>query len=248
MRRFAGVLVLVMLVGSLAWGQAAPDPAKGGESEIYVHQEGRVAIPDDGYDGTLGSMVCLDVPGQAGTINDINVQVAITHTWVGDLVIKLVSPSSEVLTLLSRPGYGESADDGTGCCGDSSNLDLNFPITFDDSAATSAEDMGSTLSGGVICQDDGICTFAPAPGAGPGTNLAQFIGQDGAGTWQVCVGDSAGGDTGDFDSAQIIFDVTAPPTPTPQAVPGVPAMTPWGLAALLLTMAGVAVLLLRRRG
>ncbi len=46
------------------------------------------------------------------------------------------------------------------------------------------------------------------------------------------------------------FSTAAVPTPTPLAtpVPGVPAMTPWGLAALLLTMAGVAVLLLRRRG
>lgn len=48
----------------------------------------------------------------------------------------------------------------------------------------------------------------------------------------------------------VLFTAAAAATPTPYAtpVPGVPSLTPWGLAALLLTLAGVAVLLIRRRG
>ncbi len=37
------------------------------------------------------------------------------------------------------------------------------------------------------------------------------------------------------------------PTPTPFAAPGIPAATPWGLAALMLAFAGVALAILRRR-
>ncbi|MEN8164445.1 MAG: proprotein convertase P-domain-containing protein [Acidobacteriota bacterium] len=177
---------------------------KGADEEFSQHRSPDVAIPDDAYDGTIGSMVCLDVAGVDTTITDLNVEVGITHTWVGDLVIKLVSPSAEVLTLMSRPGFDEGVDDGSGCCGTSSNIDFSAPVTFDDAAAVSAEDMG--LPGSIVCLEDGICDYFPFPDAGPGTNLAQFNGQNGAGTWQVCVGDAAGGDTGDLETASIVFN------------------------------------------
>lgn len=247
MKKMLFVLCVVALMVSPVWAQQAPDPMKGGESEISTHVDGRVVIPDNAYDGTLGSMTCLDVAGTAGTITDLNVQVAISHTWVGDLVIKLVNPGGEVLTLMSRPGLAEPADDGTSCCGDSSNLDMAYPITFDDAAAVSAEDMGSSIDGsGVICQDDSECTFAPAPDMGPGTDLAQFNGQDGAGTWQVCVGDSGGGDTGDLDSAQLIFAVVQP-TPTPAGPAPVPTTSRSGLVLMMALLGVVALVILRRR-
>jgi len=248
MRKFLLLSCVLLLAGLPLHAQQAPDPAKGGESENYTHVDGKIVIPDNGYDGTLGSMVCIDVTGEAGTISDLDVQVAISHTWVGDLVIKLVSPTGDILTLLSRPGLSEPADDGTDCCGDSSNLDMGSPLTFDDDAAVSAEDMGAGLDGsGVICQDDGECTFAPAPDTGPGTNLAQFNGQDGAGTWQVCVGDSGGGDTGDFDSATLAFSVAQPPTPTPAGPQPVPATGSRGIALMALLLAGAAFVFLKRK-
>jgi subtilisin-like proprotein convertase family protein len=248
MKNLVFVLCAIALVVSSAAAQQAPDPMKGGESETYIHVAGRDPIPDNTYDGTLGTMVCLDATGTAGTITDLDVEVAISHTWAGDLVIKLVSPSSEVLTLMSRPGLAEPADDGTDCCGDSSNLDISFPLTFDDDAAISAEAMGSTLdSAGVICQDDAECDFAPAPDTGPGTNLAQFNGQDGAGTWQVCVGDSGGGDTGDFDSVVLNFAVQQPPTPTPSGPAPVPTTSRAGIAAMMVLLGLAALVILRRR-
>jgi uncharacterized repeat protein (TIGR01451 family) len=204
------MLSFVATFGIAAERSQAPrpvNPDKGDEIEISSHLPSAVPVPDNLYDGTLASMACLDVPGSNVTITDLDVQLNLAHTWVGDLAIKLVSPSAEILTLMSRPGLAEPADDGTDCCGDSSNLLTTSPIMFDDAAAISAEDMGTTLgTDGVICQDDGECTFAPAPDTGPGTNLAQFNTQNGAGTWQVCVGDSGGGDTGDLDSAVLIFN------------------------------------------
>ena len=248
MRKFLLLSCVLVLVVMPLQAQQAPDPAKGGESENYTHVDGKIAIPDNAYDGTLESMVCIDVTGEAGTISDLDVQVAVSHTWAGDLVIKLVSPSGEVLTLLSRPGLSENVDDGTDCCGDSSNLDMGSPLTFDDDAGVSAENMGASLdSSGVICQDDAECSFIPAPGSGPGTNLAQFNGQDGAGTWQVCVGDAGGGDTGDFDSAALNFSVAQPPTPTPAGPQPVPATGSRGIALMVLLLAGAAFVFLKRK-
>jgi hypothetical protein len=83
-------------------------------------------------------------------------------------------------------------------------MNMAFPITFNDAAGTSAENLGDP--GTVVCEVDGICNYAPAPDTGPGTNLAQYNGQNAAGTWQVCVGDAGGGDTGDFDSFSLVFN------------------------------------------
>lgn len=181
-----------------------------------------VAVPDDSYDGTVASMSCLSFPGPVGTITDVDVNVAINHSWAGDLTLKAVSPSGTVSTLMSRPGFSEPADDGTLCCGDSSNLAETSPLTFADGLGVSAETMGSTILGGsVICQDDGICGYFPFPDTGPGTSLADFNGEPGAGTWRLCMGDGAGGDVGDICmiGSGFTFSAGSPPVFTKAFAP-----------------------------
>ncbi len=173
-----------------------------------------IAIPDDGYDGTTSatSMACCVINpidfGSGTTISDVNVAIRATHTWVGDLTIKVTSPVGTVTTLMSRPGLAEPADDGSSCCGDSSNWNGDA-ITFDDQdpGGVSAEDMGSTIdTAEIICADDGVCSHIPFPDMGPGTNLSDFDGEDlAAGPWLVCIGDSGGGDTGDLVDATLTF-------------------------------------------
>src|SRR5688572_2907178 len=73
------------------------------------------AIPDDGYDGSLGSMAGTSVtvsgiPANA-VILDMKVTAALNHTWVGDLTLKLLTPDGTVFGIMSRPGYTEPADD-----------------------------------------------------------------------------------------------------------------------------------------
>lgn len=163
------------------------------------------AIPDAGYDGTLASMACSTIDASsitAGTsIDAVEIDTAIDHTWVGDLTIKLESPAGSVLGVMSRPGSADAADDGntTQPAGNGDNIVATSPVTFIDGAAASAEDMGTT---GVVCQDDGICSYAPAPDsvATPPSNFAGFGGEDPSGTWTLCVGDSQGLDTGTFQS------------------------------------------------
>lgn len=211
----AAALLLVAVAAPVAASKArqthpsAPVWQKGADAppqpNLHVPQ-GCTAIPDDGYDGSTGSMACFSVAGPATTVTDVDVQLSANHTWAGDMTVKVVNPSATTtVTLMSRPGLVETGDDGTGCCGNDADMVSTSLITFDDDGGgTSAESLGVALT--IVCQDDGICNYVPNAGAAAPGTLSAFDGQNGAGNWQVCVGDSASLDTGDLCSAALIFN------------------------------------------
>ncbi|MEB2322474.1 MAG: proprotein convertase P-domain-containing protein, partial [Sorangiineae bacterium] len=136
----------------------------------------------------------------AALIQGVEVSLELDHDACGELVIKLTGPDATTLTLASRPGYAESKDDGAGNDrGAGAGLERDSPITFNDSATTSAEDMGVGLDWDEsVCKDPpegqgaGLCEFHPARGAAAGADtFAQaFAGKPPAGVWSLCVGDS----------------------------------------------------------
>lgn len=156
-----------------------------------------LAIPDDGHPGTVASS-SLSFP-DSGVINDVNVEVSVSHTWIGDLVIELESPSGTRVTLMSDAG-GD----------DSSNLHASFPITFDDEASLTVAQMGNLPVGaeiggsGVVCEDDGLlfCEFQPNQA------LSGFDTEDPSGTWTLRVGDVTGGDIGTLAQWSLAIDFT----------------------------------------
>lgn len=171
-----------------------------------------VTIPDNAYVGTIGSMGCMPVHTVAiGQMVSVNfVTVGMTHTWIGDLTVKLVSPTGTVVTLMSRPSMTEVGDNGSDVgSGDSSNLLAANPITFTNAATVTAENMGNTIGdNNTVCAPapggDGICNFIPDIGsAAPGTLGASYAGQVPTGDWQLCVGDSALIDTGTISTVSI---------------------------------------------
>ncbi|MEZ4382178.1 MAG: DUF4215 domain-containing protein [Nannocystaceae bacterium] len=167
-------------------------------------------IVDNTYDGSLGSMTCLPLNvDDIGTLVDVTVMINASHTYIGDTLAKLVSPTDVVITLYSRPGLAENADDGTGCCGDSSDLVPEGPIYFNDTYLADAEMMGSTLDGtGDVCVDDNICEYKNNPGAALPGDLGDLVGESITGMWQVCVADAAGGISGTFIGASLSFVAT----------------------------------------
>ncbi|MDX1439729.1 MAG: proprotein convertase P-domain-containing protein, partial [Rubricoccaceae bacterium] len=172
------------------------------------------AIPDDGYDGTAGSMLCSTVDNSGGTIvsvTDVSLDISITHTWVGDLTIKVFSPIGTELAVLATPGQPLAPDDGSTCCGDSSDLD-GTSLNFANGNPFDAELMGSTILGGeFVCTTDGQCDFFPNPDGAPGTDFDDFDGEDAtAGSWSVCVGDGAAGDPGTFNGGTLTIDGDIP--------------------------------------
>lgn len=167
------------------------------------------AIPDDDPNG-----ICfpVNVAGPAGSVvNDVTVNVAAAHTWIGDLEFWLESPdNNNPLYMLDRPGYvGQTYP---GCCGDSSDLVLSSPISFYDAAPTDAETMGATEP--IVCQDLGLCDYFPNPEGAPGhLDFSGFAGETAVGTWQFCAADNAAGDTGSIGGITLDVSCSSPPAP-----------------------------------
>jgi len=142
-----------------------------------------LAIPDAVPAGVTST---LNVPTSA-ILTDVNVRVQITHTWVGDLFIKLRSPLGTEVTLLDRPGVPAST---FGC----SDNDMN--VTFDDSAVQVLES---------YCAATTPWYSGPARAVGL---LSGYNGQHAQGNWVLTVSDNAGSDVGNLVDWELL---TTPP-------------------------------------
>ena len=212
MRTLATLLFAVALTASAA------------AQSVSVSDSPKLDIPDDGYigindgndgTGTDAGMACaeLDFSGQDDIAATMGVlDIGISHTWPGDLTIKVQSPAGTVLPVMARPqgdwAAGVETDDGEGCCGDSS--DLAGPLSFADAHANDPEQLGLGLPDeGPACTDDG-CSLFPNPSAAAGSpnyvdSFAGFDAETTSGVWTVCVGDAVGADTGTFDEVTLSF-------------------------------------------
>ena len=176
-----------------------------------------ITITDNAYNGTLGSMVSdsISVTGHTGgnLVSLITVDITLSHTWTGDLVIALGTPNGQILGLVSRPGFDEVGD-GTGCCGNNGDWFSGASASFFDGGANSGESLFN-VSGGE--------TFFAAPEAtvaflGSEPDFAALNGQLANGSWTLYVGDAAGGDVGVFESWTI--NITSIPAPGALALLG----------------------------
>jgi subtilisin-like proprotein convertase family protein len=124
-----------------------------------------IAIPDD---NPVGITSTLEVTGTVPNLIDANVAITITHTFVGDLRVRLISPAGSVVDLVVN--RGSSGDDFTN-------------TVFDDQADRPIDDISAN--------------DAPFTGSfRPMQPLAALNGQDPNGTWSLWVVDSAGRDVG----------------------------------------------------
>jgi subtilisin-like proprotein convertase family protein len=167
------------------------------------------SIPDNVPTG-----ICWDLAlGGAGTtVVDVNVDVAASHTWIGDLEFWLESPDASTLYMLDRPGYVGQAP---GCCGDSSEMISTSPLNFADGNPNNAETMGGTIGdANQVCEDDGQCDFYANPDGATGLpNFAGFAGETTNGTWSFCAADNAGLDIGSVGSITVNVTCSAPAVP-----------------------------------
>jgi subtilisin-like proprotein convertase family protein/subtilisin family serine protease len=193
------------LFGTVLLSPDVVSQVSGGDTDVFTSTPA-AAIPDGTYDGSAGTMACdtidtSSIPG-GNTVTDVYLDLAASHTWIGDLTIKLQSPDGSILGLLSRPGYAEAADDGSGCCGDSSDLAIAAPLSYGDAYSDDAETMGNTIgTSGVVCTDDGRCQYFANPDTVVGlADFAGFAGENASGDWQLCIGDSVTPDAGTFQS------------------------------------------------
>lgn len=233
-RIVATFLALVLTGLGLA---ARPQPVTA--RSISAQSSPNAAIPDNGYDGTLGSMLSSTVSTTAlipaGHVAVfVSLDLGIDHTWVGELTVKLRSPTGNLLTVLERPA-GDAAnplgDDGTGSGGDNSDVLSLVPLGFGDNHSFSAESAGQGIgTDGAVCFNDSRCAFRPTPdrASGPRSFAEAFSGQQARGDWTLYVGDSVGGDTGTLTNWTLHLRHVRPLSPCSSApFPDVPVGHPF---------------------
>ncbi len=132
---------------------------------------GAVNIPDDSATNSF-----ITVSNITGALRDVKVSVYLTHSWVGDLRLRLIAPDGTGITLSDSHG-GSGANYGIACSPDSSRT------TFDDDAVI-------PISGG----------FPPYIGSfRPDQALSAFAGKYGSsvnGQWRLRVVDLIPGFSG----------------------------------------------------
>jgi subtilisin-like proprotein convertase family protein len=199
---------------------AAASPAAAQNQVFTAGPRLNVAIPDGIYNGTLATMGCstLDIPATfTGKVSDLSVSFLIDHTYVSDLTMKLYSPAGREVTLLSRPGIDEVADDGStppGQAGYAANFSVSYVVSFFDSSPNDAERMGEGLRddqavGNFMIQSPSL--YRPSPGSAGGSTLSIFKGESPVGRWTLCIGDALAGDSGVLD----LWQMTVRPTNLP---------------------------------
>lgn len=162
---------------------------------IYTCQASSRVIPDNDPNGTSLSIVLDDIR----FIHDINLYLNISHPWVGDLSATLTHlESGKSLELFNRPG---SQTNSQGC----------------DQA-----DIGAILDDEITLPVKNQCSSGAAAIAGifkPDQPLANFDGDQLAGTWELTVADNYKNDMGRINEWCLAAEVGTIPTPTPTPEP-----------------------------
>ena len=166
---------------------------------LFCASPGR-SIPDNNSAG-INSQITIN---DNRFIADLDAQLNIVHTWVGDISVQLRhDETGRSITLIDRPGY--PAND-QGCSGN------NIKSILDDEMSTQAENK---------------CAGSPAAVAGsylPKEVLSAFDGDLLTGTWTLTVADNSRLDTGSLSSWCLLASVSPnpPPTPPPPPPPNLP--------------------------
>jgi len=151
----------------------------------------------------------INVSGFTGNITKVTATLTnLSHTFVSDIDVILVSPTGQKVALISAVGGSSSP--------------ANVTLTLDDDAAMSVS--GTQVVSGTFKPTSLITTPslpAPAPAAPYATMMAQFNGQNPNGVWSLYVFDAItldGGNIAGGFSLTITDDGGAPPPPPPMMV------------------------------
>ncbi len=174
--------VLAMDVGAWTGDETAyPDAIESAGQACLVSN---TPIPDNAPAGITSELV---VAG-SGMATNLRVRLGITHTWIGDLIIRLRHVGTGVtITLMDRPGVPTTT---FGCGGD------NAFVVVDDNAVSTLE--GSCSTGNPAYPFDGSYR--------PNQPLAVFAALTLPGAWWLQVSDNASGDSGTLVYWCVVYD------------------------------------------
>ncbi|MBV6497282.1 MAG: hypothetical protein DYH05_01715 [Acidobacteria bacterium ACB1] len=179
----------------------------GGGGAMTVSYTGPdVPIPDN---SPAGVDIVVPVSG-VGSISDLNFSIdqvsggtcdgttgdpdcGVSHTWVGDVAIKVTSPGGTTVAVFDRPGVPAST---FGC----SNNNLANIVLNDDGGLPSVETQANPGPG---------CTSSlvfPSGNFSPNNPMSAFDGENADGNWTINFSDSGGGDIGIARRFSLIFN------------------------------------------
>jgi len=148
-----------------------------------------VVIPDGDPTGITNSQTISGVTGTLGVDVQLkSVCFKIDHTWVGDLLVKLIAPNGTEIILTDLPGIPATVG---GCGGD--NLDVCVDV-------------------GIGNEMESICSNLPAISGsytaanGADLNDINVGGGPANGTWQLFTSDNNADDTGSIIEWSLVFD------------------------------------------
>jgi uncharacterized protein YvpB/subtilisin-like proprotein convertase family protein len=182
--------------------QPTPKPVIPPEKVLFCdYLSSPLQIPDNNPYGTANTIYIND----SRQIYDLNVSLDIDHTWIGDLVLKLIHlETGRTTTLIDRPGIPAT---NKGC---SNN---HIKAILDDEITSFVENK---------------CASAPAAISGifqPQSSLGVFDQEVVAGSWILTLSDNYPNDSGRLNNWCIAADISPSlPTPTPTVIP--PAVPP----------------------
>jgi len=165
--------------------------AASASTEVSTCTDAGFVVPDG---NSAGRSTLLTIPPGPDPLVVVGarLELEVEHPWVGDLVVRLVTPSETMtLTLVDRPGQVPAGFPGPfGCGGD------DIVATLDDAAPVSIE---------AACTTDQFPVFTGQ--LRPQTPLAALVGVDPVGDWRIEIADLQSGDAGTFVSACLRLEV-----------------------------------------
>lgn len=209
--------ITALTVAALA-GLAQADVYTGGTGGALVDSAGNNSATNFG-----SASFTLAVSGVVNpTISSFNsLTVTMGHSFVGDLVMTLTSPSGAVADIVVRPGVTTATGFGSGANFGSSSATAAGTATYTFVQSGGLDLMPAPASGlyapGSYNILSAVGPIVVAPGAS-GVGYAAFNGADVNGTWTLTVRDLAAGDTGAV--VDWSMDITTVPTPGAAALIG----------------------------
>lgn len=210
------VYLCTLAGGSFAEGLPCATPI-GGVTSITSNPA--LAIPDNNTTGVFDTITVPD----AFPVYSASVDVGITHTWIGDLRLRLENVATgQIINMFDRR------------CSSADNINTTF---VDGGTTTLCADI--SVPGGQV--DPTVAGLGPA--------FWTLNGAPAAGDWRLIVDDNAGLDTGTLNTWTLNLqqgEAVCYAYPVPQEIPTLGAK---GIATLAVLLAGAAAFLLwRRRG
>ncbi|MCP3981504.1 MAG: hypothetical protein GY716_19570 [bacterium] len=170
------------------------------DTSVSFSSSPALPIPDNDAAGARDEIV---VAGNGGFVGDLDVDLVLTHTWIGDLS-----------AIVSNKGTGTEVALWSRNCGSSNLLDI---LADDEGTQTFCGPGGGATTGSI----------PPALTNGFTAFLSDFDGEAIDGTWSLNVDDNFTADTGEITFWSLIFREGTPVCPT-ECAPVVPPDTGGG--------------------